>query len=70
MRVNRGQEFIIGGYTRGTKTFDAIVLGFYEGKNLVYVARTRDGFTPATGWRCFKKFKELEISECRFVNLR
>jgi ATP dependent DNA ligase domain len=25
MRVNRGQEFVIGGYTRGTKTFDGIV---------------------------------------------
>jgi ATP dependent DNA ligase-like protein len=23
MRVNRGQEFVIGGYTRGTRTFDA-----------------------------------------------
>jgi hypothetical protein len=27
MRVNRGQEFVIGGYTRGTKTFDALVFG-------------------------------------------
>ena len=24
MRVNHGQEFVIGGYTRGTKTFDAL----------------------------------------------
>ena len=24
MRVNRGQEFVIGGYTVGTKTFDAL----------------------------------------------
>lgn len=49
MRVNhRGQEFVIGGYTRGTKTFDAIVFGYYEGTDLVYVGRTRNGFTPAT----------------------
>ena len=27
MRVNRGQEFVIGGYTRGTRTFDALVFG-------------------------------------------
>jgi len=27
MRVNRGQEFVIGGYTRGTKTFDALIFG-------------------------------------------
>ena len=31
MRVNRGQEFVIGGYTFGTKTFDALVFGYYEG---------------------------------------
>ena len=33
MRVNRGQEFVIGGYTLGTKTFDAIVFGYYEGRS-------------------------------------
>ena len=46
MRVNRGQEFVIGGYTRGTNTFDALIFGYYEGERLIYVARTRNGFTP------------------------
>ncbi len=45
MRVDRGQEFVIGGYTRGTKTFDALVFGYYEGDNPIYVARTGNGFT-------------------------
>ena len=26
MRINQGQEFMIGGYTKGSKTFDALVL--------------------------------------------
>ena len=69
MRVNRGQEFVIGGYTRGTKTFDALVFGYYEGDRLIYIARTRNGFTPATRAQLFKKFKGLEISECPFANL-
>ena len=69
MRVNRGQEFVIGGYTRGTKTFDALVFGYYEGKDLIYVARTRNGFTPATRAQLFRKFKGLEIDDCPFVNL-
>jgi len=69
MRVNRGQEFVIGGYTRGTKTFDALIFGYYEGRDLIYVARTRNGFTPATRAQLFKKFKGLEIGECPFVNL-
>ena len=41
MRINVGQEFVIGGYTVGGTTFDALVFGYYEGKNLVYAARTR-----------------------------
>jgi ATP-dependent DNA ligase len=69
MRVNRGQEFVIGGYTRGTKTFDALIFGYFEGEKLIYVARTRNGFTPETRAQLFRKFKGLEISECPFANL-
>ena len=69
MRVNRGQEFVIGGYTQGTKTFDALVFGYYEGKDLIYVARTRNGFTPATRVALFKRFRGLETTTCPFVNL-
>lgn len=69
MRVNRGQEFVIGGYTRGTKTFDALVFGYYEADRLIYVARTRNGFTPATRAQLFRKFEGLEIAECPFANL-
>jgi bifunctional non-homologous end joining protein LigD len=69
MRVNRGQEFVIGGYTLGTRTFDALVIGYYEGDDLIYASRTRNGFTPAIRQRLYKMFKPLEISTCPFANL-
>lgn len=69
MRVNRGQEFVIAGYTVGTKTFDAVVIGYYDGDRLIYAARTRNGFTPATRNQLFKKFARLEVPECPFANL-
>src|ERR671924_657114 len=69
MRVNRGQEFVIGGYTHGTKTFDALIFRYYQGEKLIYVARTRNGFTPVARAQLFKKFKGLEINECPFANL-
>jgi len=69
MRINRGQEFVIGGYTIGTKTFDALIFGYYEGDRLVYVARTRNGFTPVAREQLFQKFRGLEINDCPFVNL-
>jgi ATP-dependent DNA ligase len=48
MRVNQGQELVIGSYLPAPKTFDSIVAGYYEGKQLLYVARVRNGFTPAS----------------------
>ena len=69
MRINRGQELVIGGYTIGTRAFDSLVLGYYEGNRLMYVARTRNGFTRATRQRLFKKLQPLETSECPFANL-
>ena len=69
MRVNRGQEFVIGGYTVGTKTFDALVFGYYEGDRLIYAARTRNGFTPVVREQLFKKFRGLAVNECPFANL-
>lgn len=69
MRVNRAQEFVIGGYTAGTRTFDALVFGYYEGDCLMHAARTRNGFTPIVREQLFKKFRELEIKDCPIVNL-
>ncbi len=69
MRVNRGQEFVIGGYTRGPKTFDALIVGYYDADELIYVARTRNGFTPALRAQLSKKFRGLEVPTCPFVNL-
>jgi bifunctional non-homologous end joining protein LigD len=49
MRVNRSQDFVIGGYTVGGNPFDALVFGYYQGNQLMYAARTHahvDGYSP------------------------
>ena len=69
MRINRGQELVIGGYTLGTRTFDALIVGYYEGDRLIYAARTRNGFTPPMREQLFRKFRPLEIADCPFANL-
>ena len=68
-RLNLGQEFVIGGYTPGPHGIDAIIVGYYRGKDLIYVARTRNGFVPASRRRIFEKLKPLVIPACPFVNL-
>jgi DNA ligase D-like protein (predicted ligase) len=69
MRVNKAQELVIGGYTPSDKNFDALVIGYYDGPRLIYAARTRSGFTPASRQELFKKIKTLETDKCPFANL-
>lgn len=69
MRVNLSQEFIIDGYSIGGSTFDAVILGHMVDGKLVYVARTRSGFTRASRAELLRKMKSLEVSECPFCNL-
>lgn len=69
MRVNQGQEFVIGGYTPSPKNFDALVIGYYDAGRLIYAARTRNGFTPALRAELFKRIKPLQINDCPFANL-
>jgi len=68
-RVNRGQELVIGGYLPGTHGLDSIIVGYYRGKDLIYVASVRNGFVPASRRHLFEKLRPLVISECPFLNL-
>jgi DNA ligase D-like protein (predicted ligase) len=68
-RINLGQEFVVGGYTPGGNGFDALILGFYRGKDLFFAARVRAGFVPATRRQVFEKIKDLKTDRCPFVNL-
>jgi ATP-dependent DNA ligase len=69
MRVNRAQEFVIGGYTLGGRHFDALIFGYWEGDRLMCAARTRSGFTPAVREQLHQRFRGLETPECPFANL-
>jgi bifunctional non-homologous end joining protein LigD len=68
-RVNRGQEFVIGGYFPGPHGIDSLIVGYYDGDKLMYVARTRNGFAPASRRQVFSKVKHLVMATCPFVNL-
>ncbi|GAC1497990.1 MAG: hypothetical protein NVS1B6_03860 [Steroidobacteraceae bacterium] len=68
-RINLGQEFVIGGYTRGGGYFDALIVGVYLGKDLMFAGRVRAGFVPATRRAVFAEIKDLKTSSCPFANL-
>jgi DNA ligase D-like protein (predicted ligase) len=68
-RVNRGQELVIGGYMPGAHGVDSVIVGYYKGDDLVYVARVRNGFVPASRRRLFEQLRPLVTTTCPFANL-
>ncbi len=50
-------------------SFDALIFGHYEGDKLIYVAKTRNGFTPRLRPDLYQRFRKLETKECPFANL-
>jgi bifunctional non-homologous end joining protein LigD len=51
LKCIREQEFVIGGFTlpsNGSRGVGALLLGYYDGKRLIYAGRTGTGFTQKT----------------------
>lgn len=69
MRLNRSQEFVIGGYTPSARNFDGVIFGYYHEGRLLYAGRTRSGFTPASREKLFRMLRGLKSGECPFANL-
>ena len=69
MRIGGGQEFVIAGYTPSPNSFDALLVGNYEGDKLNVAARVCSGFVPKTRETVFRHFKKLHSKKCPFANL-
>lgn len=68
-RANRGQELVVGGYIPGPHGFDSLIVGYYQGNDLLYVARVRNGFVPASRRQVFEKIRHLVSPTMPFANL-
>ena len=69
-KVNRSRELVIGGYKPGGKHhFENLAVGYYEAERLVFIAKVKNGFTPALKEEIFERLQKLETAECPFANL-
>jgi bifunctional non-homologous end joining protein LigD len=48
LKLNRQQEFVVGGYRPGPHGVDALLVGYYEGRDLRFAGKVRAGFGSAT----------------------
>jgi len=70
LKLDRQQEFVIGGYRPdGANGLDALLVGFYEGKELRFAGKVRAGLIPHVRREVLGKLKPLQIQDCPFANL-
>jgi DNA ligase D-like protein (predicted ligase) len=69
LKLDRQQEFVVGGYRPGPHGVDALLVGFYEGKKLRFAGKVRAGFTPRLRREVFSHLGALHAPRCPFVDL-
>ena len=72
IKAQNEQEFVIGGYTepRGLrKYFGAILVGYYEGRELMFASGVGTGFDSATLESLYQLFQKHRARDCLFANL-
>ncbi len=68
-KLQHRQEFVIGGYKPDSRSFQSLVVGYYEDKRLRFAGRVRAGFTPPQRSAVFERLKPLRVDRCPFVDL-
>jgi bifunctional non-homologous end joining protein LigD len=72
IKLHLEQEFVIGGYTEpegSRKYFGALLVGFFEGKNLKFAGRVGTGFSQKLLSTLFSELNKIRIEKCAFNNL-
>jgi bifunctional non-homologous end joining protein LigD len=69
LKLDKQQEFVVGGYRPGPNGIDALLVGYYEGKELRFAGKVRAGFTPHLRREVFEAVKLLHTARCPFVDL-
>jgi bifunctional non-homologous end joining protein LigD len=69
LKLEQQQEFVIGGYRPDGGGFDALLVGYYQGKALQFAGKVRAGIVPYVRRELAAKLKPLHSSGCPFANL-
>src|SRR5262249_36949870 len=68
-RTSLSQDFVIGGFEPGSKGFEALIVGLYQGKELHFVATVRAGFVPRVREEIGRLLRRFTSDTCPFVDL-
>jgi bifunctional non-homologous end joining protein LigD len=68
LKLDRQQEFVIGGY-RPDGGLDALLVGYYDAGTPMFAGKVRAGLIAHARRELLDKLKPLSVSKCPFVNL-
>lgn len=69
LKLDKQQEFVIGGYRPGTHGVDSLLVGYYEHGQLRFAGKVRAGFTPHVRREVAAVLKPLHAAACPFADL-
>ena len=69
LRLDLAQEFVVGGFTPGGIGFDALLVGYYQGKRMRFAGKVRAGFVPHTRRELAALLRPYHIEDCPFPDL-
>lgn len=69
LKLDKQQEFVVGGYRPGPHGVDALLVGFFAGRQLHFAGKVRAGFTPHVRRDVFAALAPLHAPQCPFVDL-
>jgi len=69
LKLDKQQEFVIGGYRPGPHGVDSLLVGVFEGRELRFAGKVRAGFTPRLRRDVFAALEGLHIDRCPFADL-
>ena len=68
-RFNEVGEFVIGGYIPENDTFSRLLVGVWNGGELTFIKKLKNGFSRLTRKQVMESLRGLEIGECPFASV-
>lgn len=69
VKFNRRQEFVVGGFKPNADSFESLLVGYYDGRNLLYASKVRAGLTPHARTDILRRITPDLAKTCPFANL-
>ncbi len=69
LKLDRQQEFVIGGYRPGPAGVDVLLVGYHDRKDLRFAGKVRAGFIPHVRRKMLTTLKPLHSAACPFTDL-